>query len=100
MAIKDIINKMSQIVRETTKIISKDTVYGTRLGVAKVKELKYEQKKVSQLIDIGRKVYLLYKKGEELPSEVRELCRQMELLEYKASLYHRMADDYKKKIKL
>ncbi len=42
--INEITKKFSSIIKQTTKIIKQDAVYGIRLGKLKIKEMKLEQK--------------------------------------------------------
>ncbi|MCS7227590.1 MAG: hypothetical protein NZ839_01340, partial [Endomicrobia bacterium] len=65
-----------------------------------IKELKYEQKKLNKLIEIGRKTYKLYKQGLIENKELQQLCNQLAILENAAKVYHTMGEEYKKRIKL
>ncbi|MCX7940807.1 MAG: hypothetical protein N2555_03440 [Endomicrobia bacterium] len=96
---KKFTDKVGNILNEVKTILKQDTVYGIRLGQAKIKEIKLEQKKLQKLIEIGRKAYVLYKKGLLKEQELQKLCNQLEILETAARTYHNMADSYKKKIK-
>lgn len=98
--LQQFLQKMSAIVKETKTILKQDAIYGVRLGKAKIKELKFEQKKLEKIIEIGRKTYQLYKKGLLKEKELLELCNQLAILETSAKTYHTMAEEYKKKIKI
>lgn len=98
--VKQLINKMSQLLKETKKLLQQEAIYGVRLGQVKIKELKMEQKKLEKLIEIGRKTYMLYKQGLIKDKELQQLCNQLAILEQSAKMYHTLGEEYKKKIKL
>lgn len=98
--VKDLIKKLSMVIKDTTKIVKQDAIYGARLGKAKLKELQLEQKKIDKLIEIGRKTYSLYKKGIINDIQLKELCAQLAILETASKTYHTEAESYKNKIKL
>jgi len=98
--VKQTLQKLSNILNEVKEILQQDIVYGVRFGKAKIKELKLEQKKLEKLIEIGRKTYLLYKKGLIDNQELKQLCNQLSILEAQAKVYHTTSQEYKKKIKL
>jgi len=98
--VKNIFENLMHIIKDTAKIVEQDAVYGVRIGKAKIKEMQYEQKKLQQLINIGRRTYFLYKKGEIKDLQLKELCKQMAILENSSKTYHRMSQEYKKNIKL
>jgi|YNPMSStandDraft_1061717.scaffolds.fasta_scaffold01182_13 DNA-binding XRE family transcriptional regulator len=98
--INEITKKFSSIIKQTTKIIKQDAVYGIRLGKLKIKEMKLEQKKLEKLIEIGRKTYQLYKKGLIKEEELQKLCNQLSILEKSAKEYHTLGEEYLKNIKL
>lgn len=97
---KQLVNKISQLLKETKKLLQQEAIYGVRLGRVKIKELKLEQKKLDKLIEIGRKTYMLYKQGLIKDKELQHLCNQLTILEQSAKMYHTLAQEYKKKIKL
>ena len=98
--VKNLFQNLVHIIKDTAKIVERDAVYGVRIGKVKIKEMQYEQKKLQQLIEIGRKTYFLYKKGEIKDIQLKDLCKQMVVLENSSKTYHRMSQEYKKKIKL
>lgn len=98
--ISNLTKKLSNVVKETLELLKQDAVYGIRLGKAKIKEIKMEQKKLQKLIEIGRKTYFLYKKGLIKNQQLQKICKEMEILEGSAKIYHTMAQEYKDKIKL
>ncbi|MFN3551243.1 MAG: hypothetical protein ACK4WJ_05505 [Endomicrobiia bacterium] len=98
--IKNFAKKISLILKETTKLLQQDAIYGIRLGKSKLKEVKLEQKKLEKLIEIGRKTYFLYKKGIIKDPELQKLCNQLSILEQTAKQYHTISEEYKKKIKI
>lgn len=98
--LKQFTDKVAAIVDEVKSILKQDAIYGVRLGKAKIKEIKLEQKKLEKLIEIGRKAYMLYKKGLLKDEELQQLCNQLAILESTARTYHTLAETYKKKIKL
>lgn len=98
--IKNFAKKVSLILEETTKLIKQDAIYGVRLGKTKLKEVRLEQEKLEKLIEIGRKTYLLYKKGVIKDPELQKLCNQLSILEATAKQYHTISEEYKKKIKI
>ena len=98
--LKQFTDKVSTVMKEVEDILKQDAVYGVRLGKAKIKEIKLEQKKLEKLIEIGRKTYSLYKKGLLQEQELKDLCNQLAILESTAKTYHTIAQQYKRKIKL
>ncbi len=98
--ILNLFKKFSSIIKDITKIVQQDAIYGVRLGKTKLKELKIEQKKLQKLIEIGRKTYSLYKKGLITDEQLKILCNQLNLLEINSKKYHTLAQEYKNKIKL
>ncbi len=98
--VKNWLHNVTQILKDTAKIIKQDAIYGTRLGQAKIKEMHFEQKKVQKLVEIGRRTFFLYKKGLITDNQLKYLCNQMFMLEKTSAAYHKMSIDYKKRIKL
>lgn len=98
--LKQFTEKVASVVNEVKSILKQDAIYGVRLGKTKIKEIKLEQKKLEKLIEIGRKTYMLYKKGLLKNEELQQLCNQLAILESTARMYHTMSESYKKKIKL
>ncbi len=98
--IKNFAKKISLVLKETTKLLKQDAIYGIRLGRSKLKELKLEQKKLEKLIEIGRKTYFLYKKGIIKDQELQKLCGQLSILEQTAKQYHTVSEEYKRNIKI
>jgi hypothetical protein len=98
--VKNLFQNLVHIIKDTAKIVEQDAVYGARIGKVKIKEMQYEQKKLQKLIEIGRRTYFLYKKGEIKDSQLKDLCKQMFMLEKTSKTYHNMVQEYKKNIKL
>lgn len=100
--VKTLFQNFAQMLKDTAKIVKQDTIYGTQIGKIKIKEIQYEHKKLQKLIEIGRKTYFLYKKGEIQNPQLKELCKQLSMLENNAKVYHRMPvpQETKNKLKL
>ncbi len=98
--INKVLKNFSQTIKDAAKIVQQNIIYGARLGNVKLKELKYEQKKLEKLIEIGRTTYSLYKKGLITDKKLQDLCKQLSMLESTVKTYHTIATEYKKKLKL